>query len=192
MIVCGLDLSLTNAGIAILADGRPTLLTSVGHGGKNGADYAHRSRRVRSQCQAVLNVLRDNIRNRLAGIDLAVIEGPSYGSVYGDPFDRAGLWHGVFGALDAKKVPIAVVAPSTLKKWVTGKGNADKAAVLATVREWCGPRVANHDEADSLALAYVGAYTLGDPIPFAPKERHRIGLEQVKWPEGLIRCESAK
>jgi hypothetical protein len=37
MIVCGLDLSLTNAGIAILTDGRPTLLRSIGHGGHNGA-----------------------------------------------------------------------------------------------------------------------------------------------------------
>lgn len=48
-IVAGLDLSLTNAGIAVLTDGRPTLLTSVGHGGKNGASHQHRSRRIESQ-----------------------------------------------------------------------------------------------------------------------------------------------
>jgi Holliday junction resolvasome RuvABC endonuclease subunit len=42
---------------------------------------------------------------------------------------------------------------ATLKKWATGKGNADKAAMLGAVaRRW--KRVDTDDEADALALAY--------------------------------------
>jgi hypothetical protein len=186
-IVAGLDLSLTNAGIAVLTDGRPTLLTSVGHGGKNGASWEQRSRRIVSQSRAVIGAITGNgsgapewLDMTLTKIDLAVIEGPSYASEFGDQFDRAALWWGVYSALSAKRVPIAVVAPGTLKKWATGKGNAKKPDVLAAAKEWCRPR--NHDEADSAWLALMGAHYLGDPMPF-PMAAWRInGMEAVKWP----------
>lgn len=188
-IVVGLDLSLTNAGIAVLTDGRPTLLTSVGHGGKNGASWEQRSRRIVSQSRAVIGALmtysgpngggRDGIND---DIDLAVIEGPSYASEFGDQFDRAALWWGVYSALAAKRVPIAVVAPGTLKKWATGKGNAKKPDVLAAAKEWCRPR--NHDEADAAWLALLGAAKLGDVILPVELTAWRIaGFEAVKWPE---------
>lgn len=184
MIVCGLDLSLTNAGIAVLTDGRPTLLTSVGHGGKDGASWEQRSRRIVSQSRAVMQVLANFMAPDRIGIDLAVIEGPSYASEFGDQFDRAALWWGVYSALSAKRVPIAVVAPGTLKKWATGKGNAKKPDVLAAAKEWCRPR--NHDEADAAWLALLGAARLGDPIAPVELTSWRIaGFEAVKWPEGV-------
>lgn len=183
MIVCGLDLSLTNAGIAVLTDGRPTLLTSVGHGGKNGASWEQRSRRIVSQSRAVIGALRDYFGPYPAGVtpDLAVIEGPSYASEFGDQFDRAALWWGVYSALAAKRVPIAVVAPGTLKKWATGKGNAKKPDVLAAAKEWCRPR--NHDEADAAWLALMGATKLGDHPPVELTSWRIAGFEAVKWPE---------
>ena len=47
MIVAGIDPSLTSAGVAILADGRPTHLSHHGYAGHNGATWQTRSRRVR-------------------------------------------------------------------------------------------------------------------------------------------------
>lgn len=43
------------------------------------------------------------------------------------------------------------VTPAELKKWATGKGNADKAAMLAAARRlgWIGD---SHDEADAFLL----------------------------------------
>jgi Holliday junction resolvasome RuvABC endonuclease subunit len=181
MIVCGLDLSLTNAGIAVLTDGRPTLLTSVGHGGKDGASWDQRRRRIVSQSRAVLDAVISRGDMRQCAVDLAVIEGPSYASQFGDQFDRAALWWGVYSALAAKRVPIAVVAPGTLKKWATGKGNAKKPEVLAAAKEWCRP--SNHDEADAAWLACLGAARLGDRVERVALTSWRLaGFDAVKWP----------
>jgi crossover junction endodeoxyribonuclease RuvC len=46
----------------------------------------------------------------------------------------------------------AAVHTATLKKWTTGKGNADKAAMLAAVARRWGRRVDTDDEADAIAL----------------------------------------
>ncbi|ETZ58020.1 hypothetical protein DKM27_24605 [Mycobacterium tuberculosis variant bovis] len=73
-------------------------------------------------------------------------------------------------------------------KWATGKGNADKRTVLATVRDWWpATRIANHDQADALVLAAIGAFHAGDPMPFAVKERHSANLAAVQWPELVTR-----
>ena len=55
----------------------------------------------------------------------------------------------------------AAVHTATLKKWCTGKGNADKAAMLeAVARRW--RRVDTDDEADAVALLY---YALAELVP---------------------------
>ena len=174
-IIAGLDLSLNSAGIAILVDGEPKMITHVGHKGHNGDDWQHRSRRVRSQVRAVMGVVWTRQH------DLAVIEGPSYGSP-GDQFDRAALWHGVYGALEAKGIPIAVIAPNSLKLWWTGDGTADKLRMLNTARGRYRQAISTHDEADAVALAAAGARWLGDPIPFEPNDRQIAALGRMDWP----------
>lgn len=198
-VVCGLDLSLTSAGVAILVDGTPKVIKSVGHKGRDGDGWQHRSRRVRSQCRAVLKVLDDallpmaTVHHWEREPDLAVIEGPSYGSQYGDQFDRAALWHGVYGALEARHVPIAVIAPSTLKLWFTGNGGtakgldrqAEKRRMLDTARLIFREPVTDDDQADALALTLAGAHHLGDPMPpkFQPNQRQVDALLKIDWPE---------
>ena len=190
-IVVGLDLSLTSAGIAILADGQPKLITHVGHKGRDGDDWRNRSRRVRSQCGAIMGAIwtwrgrsfgerRDGIRD---DVDLAVIEGPLiHGPQQAYEFDRAALWHGVYGALEAWRVPIAVINPMTLKLWWTGDGTASKLRMLDTARARFRPAISTHDEADAVALACGGAHWLGDPVPFEPNQRQLDAVAKVDWP----------
>lgn len=52
--------------------------------------------------------------------------------------------------------------PATLKKWTTGKGNADKAAMLEAVERRFGRRCDTHDEADAVALVH---YALTEIAP---------------------------
>ncbi|UXA06565.1 hypothetical protein KXD96_28285 (plasmid) [Mycobacterium sp. SMC-2] len=192
MIVAGIDPSLTSTGIAVLCDGHPSRLHSLGHGTPNGKTYGHRSDRIVSQCRAVIAWLDDNLQGPLGilplskRVDLAVIEGPSYGSNMPSNHDRAGLWWGLYSTLRARGIPIAVVAPKTRALWATGNGNADKRAVLTTVRAWW-PRtpIADHDQADALVLAAIGAFRAGDPMPFDVKERHTANLAAVQWPAEL-------
>lgn len=181
--VLGLDLSLVRAGIAIVTDGVPTRVCSVGHAGVNGANYRSRSNRITSQARAVIQATQ--FGPLPIHVDLALIEDQlAHGPMLPSALDRSALWWGVYSALNARNVPIAVVNPATLKVWTTGKGRADKADMLASVREW-GWRAANHDEADALALASVGAYHLGDPVPFQRKDRHDAVLERVDFPQAV-------
>lgn len=179
-VVCGIDPSLTNTGIAILTNGQPTLITSTGIGGHNGADYQTRSRRLR----AVLTNILHTIDQHTTTPDLFVIEGIlEHGPMLPSAIDRHALWHGLYAALDARNHHPAVINPATLKKWATGRGNAKKPDILATVRQWWPNEIVmDDDRADALVLAAIGAHHAGDPMPFTPKERHTTGLEAIAWP----------
>lgn len=185
----GIDPSLTSTGIAVLTKGVDGLfstqvakLINVGHPGTDSDDWDDRSRRIVSQTRHIIRQID------AFDLELAVIEGPSYGSKFGSAFDRAALWHGVYSHLRARKVKLAVCQPGTREKWATGKvvrGLSDrerKARVFDAVREqWAGVRVPNHDCADALTLAGIGALKLGWQLPFEIKERHYAGLDKVAW-----------
>ncbi|EFG75264.1 hypothetical protein HMPREF0591_4827 [Mycobacterium parascrofulaceum ATCC BAA-614] len=189
MIVAGIDPSLTNTGIAVLHNGQPMLLRSIGHGTLSVRSYAHRSDRIVAECRAVMAVLadecdeRNTLRAARSRIDLAVIEGPAYGACNASTHDGSGLWWGLYSTLRARRIPIVVVAPTTRAKWATGKGNADKRAILTTVRSWWpNTHIANHDQADALVLAAIGAFHHGDPMPFAIRPQHHNRLKAAQWP----------
>ncbi|MGV0627194.1 crossover junction endodeoxyribonuclease RuvC [Mycolicibacter minnesotensis] len=189
MIVAGIDPSLTSCGIAILHNGQPAYLDAIGHPGRDGASYDHRSRRIVSQCRAIITAITEcNIGGRNStpnvAIDLAVIEGPAYGANLPSNHDRAGLWWGLYSALRAKRIPTAVVAPQTRAKWATGHGRATKTDVLNAVRTWWpNHSIRNHDIADAAVLAAIGAHHHGDPMPFPTKPRHTLALDAIDWPE---------
>src|SRR5689334_15548923 len=176
--VVGLDLSLTSAGIVVVGEidgvAAPILMRCIGEAGKKTDTYAQRSRRIRTQCRAIVECLAAVERNENCAPALAVIEGPLYGvKTLPSYFDRAGLFHGVFGALDARRVPIAVVPPTTGHQFSTGVAHADKKLIVANVsRWWPGVRIANDDIADAAALALMGAMHLGVRTPFRPGARH--------------------
>lgn len=194
MIVAGIDPSLTSAGIAVLRDGQPALLTSLGHGSVSVNNYAHQSRRIVSQSRAVMAALVglgpetpkwvvDS--TGIATIDLAVIEGPAWGLNSASSHAMAGLWWGIYSALLAKRIPVAVVQPSTLKQFATGKGNADKKAMLAAAKQWC-PRVRGDDQADAAWLACMGHIHLGGYPPVALTDWRLNNMKSVVWPKSSI------
>lgn len=186
MIVAGIDPSLTNCGIAILKAGQPVYLDTIGHKGRDGANYNNRSDRIVSQARAIIRTITDITGDGEGGhtLHLAVIEGPAYGANLPSNHDRAGLWWGLYSALRARKIPTAVVAPGTRAKWATGHGRATKTDVLAAVRTWWpNQAIRNHDIADAAVLATLGAYHLGDPMPFPTKDRHQLSADIIDWPE---------
>lgn len=200
MIVCGVDPSLTSAGVAILQNGQPVHTASPGYtqhgGGYHGKSWRQRNRRGRHQAR----LIRDAALT--AGPpDLVVIEEHPYAAnPFGSEFDRIFLWGKTFEAFDVYDyptgIPVAVINNSTLKVWVTGKGairdpsltraqrqKRNKQLMTDTVQAWWPDwPIANDDEADALGLAAIGAYHLGDPLPFPLKDRHRTALENITWP----------
>lgn len=179
MKICGLDPSLTRAGVAVLHNGQPTVLRSAGWGGKDSDSYAQRSERIVAQCRMVLSLIPTDC-------DLIVMEGPAYASKTGHAFDRAGLWWGLHAALHARHIPIAVCVPNTLKAWATGNGRAEKEDVHNAVKlRWPDIRVRNHDEADALALAELGAIKVNEPLPFPIPGRAQANIKAIAWPSNL-------
>lgn len=183
-VVAGIDPSLTSAGLAILRDGQPVHASHHGFSGHNGASYQSRSRRIRKQVADVTGPLIG--RDRLAGCwpDLVVMEEHPYAvRISAGEFDRSGLWHGIFGAFDAREVRVVVINNSTAKRWITGRGDAKKPDIVAEVETWWpGWTKGCDDIADALGLAAIGAFHLGEPMPFEVKDRHATGLEKVRWP----------
>lgn len=193
-ISVGIDPSLTSTGVAVLVDGRPAHYGRYGRDGHNGATYHSRNNRIRQLRTEVWKAATSAGRP-----DIVIIEEHPYAiSVSGSEFDRAGLWHMIFEAFDARGIPSVIVGNTIGKAWVTGAGNASKLDMIAAIDDWFwgqlndpehpGPLGAwrkkdNADDvADAFGYATMGAFKLGDPIPFEPKERHHTALQTLPWP----------
>lgn len=166
--VLGIDLSLTCTGLA--GNGWTDIIKP---GDRRGADR-------------MIWIRQQIIDGWLTGVTLAAIEGPSYGnqgrSRQSGHHERAGLWWLVRVALAHRGIPVAVVTPGTLKRYATGKGNADKADVIREVTRRFGWFQGGEDEADAVVLAAMAADHLGMPMVAMP-QTHRAALTAVEWPE---------
>lgn len=170
--VVGLDLSLSSTGVAgARSDGQvwtDRIRTPTGLRGHERMAW-----------------LTARVKDFTRGACLVMVEGPSYGSTGGSVHERAGLWWLVTHSLWARGVEVAVVPPSCLKKYATGRGNAGKDEVLiAMVRRFPAVDIGGNDEADGLVLACMGADRLGFPVVKFP-DAHREALVKVAWPDGL-------
>jgi crossover junction endodeoxyribonuclease RuvC len=161
--IVGLDVSLTSTGVAQLGytDGLWTHhLYRIRTGPHRKGDYValwERMRHIRAECGTAVD-----------GVDLVVMEGPSFASVGAASKDLVGLWWVVYDRLARGGHDVVVVPPSTLKRWATGKGNADKAAVgVAIGRIWPDVDLPGNDVVDALGLASIGAQVYGLDVPWA-------------------------
>lgn len=181
--VIGIDVSLQSTGVAVvhrrdLAAAADTI-PSKGHRGDSLAD---RSSRMAQIGTAVADWLYGGPYNVAGPPLLTVIEAPvPVQRPGGSTWDRAGLWWRIVTtALTCG--PVATVSPTTRAKWATGNGRADKAAVAAAMTRYAPQvQIDNSDEADALALAYMGAQKLG--WLHATGSVQYAALDAVTWPE---------
>jgi crossover junction endodeoxyribonuclease RuvC len=175
MIIMGLDVA-THLGVAVLSEGvvvhREVLHFPVE---VKGAKQSHPSRFVRYQkyTTAVEDLLTQ------WAVSHVFIEG--YG--YANPFTLATLVE--LGALVRQVLAESParwqeVPPATLKKFLTGKGNAKKDQILLHVYKHFGIECASDDEADAIALAFFGSAALGQEVPLpAAQIAVARGLDKV-------------
>lgn len=176
-VVIGLDLSLTATGLAAVTSDGGFTVTTEGSTGKRADTLADRDRRLADLVRRIGLFIQD-----WDDYTLAVIEGPAIMSQGGSNWDRAGLWWLTVQMLEPTRT--AVAAPTTVKKWAAGKGNADKAAVAVGVaRLWPEAEATNDNEWDALALATMGAQKLGLQVP--SRAHHADALAKVAWPAEL-------
>ncbi|TFC92072.1 MULTISPECIES: crossover junction endodeoxyribonuclease RuvC [Cryobacterium] len=171
--VIGLDLSLTGTGWAIYGtDGfRTGLIKSTG---KKGTSLLERWCRLYDITVQIMEVVPRGA--------LVVIEQPAYSQTGGSHHDRSGLWWMVVQDAMQARHNVVEVTPGGLKKYATGKGNASKDQVLASVvKRYANADVTDNNVADAVVLAAMGARSLGVITEAALPVLNRAAMDAVRW-----------
>ncbi len=171
----GLDLSLTGTGVA-RADGTVAVIKTNPHA------YPHPMERI----NAIMSQAFDHILGTDELPDLVVIEGYSYGSQSSQAHSIGQLGGVIKHELWKDRVPVAIVPPSNLKKYATGRGNADKVAMIIAARERLSYDGQENNEADALWLRQIGLHRLGDVRAVPLPQTHLAALQKVEWPADLV------
>lgn len=115
--------------------------------------------------------------------DFVVIEGPAYSRQLGaGHHEAAGLWWAIVDLVHTRGTPYAVVPPTTLKRYATGKGNATKPDMRVAWLKRTGEDVRDDNAVDAAWLRAMGMNHLGCPVVEVPNT-HRAALGKVAWPE---------
>lgn len=170
--VVGLDLSIAASGICGI-DGE-----CITVGGKP-ADGDHRIAWI---VEAVVDEARHGFHadRWREPVDLVAVEGLAvHGRGHG--MAAAQVMGAVKVALLNLGVPYVEVPPSTLKKYATGKGNADKTAMAIAALKRAGREFDDDNQCDAFLLRAAGMHALGHPVFEVPKAQSDA-LAKVKWP----------
>ena len=165
-LVVGVDLSLTATGIA-----------------KNDSVYGVETATLSSKLRGIsrLRGLACGVSRQCDRGSLVVIEGPAYGSMGPGFHERAGLHWLVVDQLWVRGILPIIVPPTVVKKYATGKGNANKGAMIdAATRRYPHVQTGGDDnQVDALWLAAMGLdYLTGQHVV---PEAHRAALGSVDW-----------
>lgn len=167
-VVVGLDLSITATGVCwrISERSEPTVETWAGKAVDGDSRLARLAHLTAGLCGAET--------------DLVVIEDlPTHAKSAG----ITGMVHGaVRTVLIDEGAPYALVAPATLKKFATGRGNADKTAMALALYRRAGIELCDDNQVDAWWLWAAGMTRLGAPPVSLPADQV-AALDKVMWPE---------
>jgi Holliday junction resolvasome RuvABC endonuclease subunit len=130
----------------------------------NPHDKSHRAMARR------VTALLDQIEAALEGVDLVAMEELAYGAKGAAAWVLPWIWGEIIRLCEKHDVKLVIVNVSCVKKYATGKGNADKDTVLlAASRRYADVGITNNNEADATVIAAIGCRYLGLPIDQVPK-----------------------
>lgn len=151
--VLGVDLSLTGTGCVILEKDKVVVEKLI------------KTKPAKNLIQETdrLMEIRDSIPLEFNGerVSLVVIEGLAFMAHFTSALTQlAGLNYMLRARLLDAAIPFVVVAPTTLKKFITGRGNAQKNELMLEVYKRWGVPFANDNLCDSYGLAQIGLAVL--------------------------------
>jgi len=186
--VLGLDLSLTRCGAArIHADARVQTWAREEPPVAKDAPLVDVCGRIDRQTAWAVS-------RATSSTALAVLERVPDAAPYGKPAERNALVLLTASALIRHGIPVALVYPSSLKKFLTGNGKASKEELIRVVaRLWPdtpGLHLMSGDEGDAAGLATMGVIKLdqvyrdaGWPAPWLADARSLAVNHAAQWPE---------
>lgn len=167
--VLGLDLSMTASGICMPDGTTATIKTNPKHGDK----------RLNVIVTEIALALGD--RNYGHNIDLVVMEEAPPG-LKGPAIKAIHMVHGAVRLmLNDFDTPYAVINPTTLKAYATGKSNADKPSMAVSAFKRAGIEFADDNQCDAAWLRWAGLDQLGHP-QFGLPQAQRSWLAKAQWP----------
>ena len=128
-----------------------------------------------------INLIRREIGERLFGADAVVLEGYSFGSQGRSVYQIAELGGVVRYMLWVEGMPFVDVPPGTLKKFATGKGNAQKDAMIGHAIQRFGFEGYDNNEADAYLLYCMARHAYGHPVARVPVVQSEC-VGKVEWP----------
>ncbi len=182
--IVGVDPSLSATGLAIIrvTDGEETTIACQSVESKTipNAGYPETLGRIRNLCARIVRAAKADLQE--GDIMVVVMEGPVFGQSTGQYHTRSGLWWMLYHLLE-KLGFLVIVEPTKLKRYVTGKGNANKDLVFGDVIRNYGAYVLDNNQADALGLAAMAARELGSPVEKSTQKVTPAALDGVRWPE---------
>jgi len=172
MIIIGIDPSLTSTGICAMRDGvilSCEAVISKFTGVKRLSDFKEQ---LIPKCCYVTDI--EDIDEKT----VVFIEGYSFGSIGRKEF-IAELGGTIRLMLYEQEIEFIDVPPTVLKKYITGKGNADKVAMAIAVQKQYGIDFPTTDQTDAFALCQVGQAYNG-LIPNLSKAREEVIADMKK------------
>ena len=175
-IVIGLDTSVTGTGIASSAGW--CILRGYNDKKRPFTKLPHADR------IAVLVRLASDIINAVGETDLVVLETPAFTRIGGGSHERSWLWWEMYRRVSLAGIPVALMTPQQRMLYATGKGRADKNAVVdAVARRWPAYATGGNDNlADAVVLMAAGMDAFGHALAPVP-QAHRKALDAVQWPQ---------
>lgn len=157
----GFDLSLTGTGVVVLNKNDKLEYSNTL---KNKVRGEERLSLIRDELDALLSIFPQA---------LVCVEGYAMGIRTGQSFSIGELGGVIKLMLWEQKIPFHIVSPTSLKKYVLGKGVGDKDMVIMNVYKRWGFEADTSDEADAYVLAKI-ASSISFPIEDLPKYQAEV------------------
>jgi crossover junction endodeoxyribonuclease RuvC len=155
MTVIGLDLSLTHTGVCVLSDEKTDVFSIKS---KPSGD-SHKDELLR--IKGIVSKIEEAVVSHK--VDLVVLEGLAFMARNTTALVQlSGLNYLVRDMAHRNQIDFLVVAPSSLKKFITGKGNSQKDHVMLALYKNYDITLLDNNEADAYGLAKCGRVYLGD------------------------------
>lgn len=168
MKIIGIDPSLTSTGVVVLVNG------------KIKDKYLVETKPTNNYYDEIRRLIKISESFSLDGkIDLVVVEGIAYGIKKASALAQlCGLNYLIRKRLIEAEIPFVIVAPTTLKKFITGNGTAAKEELMLDVLKRFGVTLRDNNLCDAYGLAMIG-YTLKKNNPKVTKFQKEV-LELLK------------
>ena len=175
MISVGLDLSLTHTGYAILDQDGLVRASGVIKSKPSGDTHLAETQRIVKIAEEAVQKI-DEFKEEGEGI-LVSIEGLAFMAQGTSLVQLAGLNYLTRILLAEFGWPFMIIAPSTLKKFITGSGKGDKDMMMMSVFKNYGFESMDNNECDAYSLAVCGLATLGNPVkPLLKPQQEVVSL----------------